>query len=239
MSIRAAIQSAGRNRLKVSAIGIGIVAYIGAIAYSGVRSWDLMSRTLPTELLGFAVLGILVLELSALALPLALHYWTIDGWHRTSAYAFYVVDMILVAANAILDNAHFSGSILPGFMAWYSTWVVPAMPIMVGAGWAVLLALDPHIQRQDKLRAMQAKFEDSIHEQTLAELDTEEIRAIASAAARRGALEIAGLARAPRIQAPQPQPDTKPEPTPAPARVVEVAPTTSPKAPSRNGVNHG
>lgn len=235
MSFRSAIQQANRNRLQVSAIGLGVLAYLGAILYSGVRSWDLMSRTLPADLLGFAVIGILVLELSAVALPLALHYWTIAGWHRTAAYIFYVADLALVAANAILDSAHIAGSVLPGFMAWYSTWVVPAMPILVGAGWAILLALDPHIRRQDKLREMRQILEDSIADQTLAELDSPDIKSIAAAAAKRDALDIVGLARAPRIQAPQ-QPEALRIEKPA-ARVVEVPTALDPKASSLNGKN--
>lgn len=244
MSISAAIANAGRNRLKTSAIGLGILAYMGAILYSGVRSWDLMVRTLPSDLLGFAVLGILVLELSALALPLALHYWTISGWHRTSAYVFYVADLILVAANAVLDSAHVSGAVLPGVMGVYSVWVVPAMPILVGAGWAVLLALDPNIKRNDKMREMQEQMRDRVHEMTLQELEAPEIQQIAHAAAKRDALEIAGIARAPRLPAPdKPTQAAKPE---QPARVeparIEVA-DADPKAPalvtvSRNGKGH-
>ncbi len=133
----------GRRALRGLAIFLSVVVYLAGLIYAGVRSYSLFAQTVDSGLLPLAVLGIVALEISALALPLAVHYWTAPGAQRLAALGFYLLDLTLIVANAILDAAHHSGTILPGFMAAYGAYAVPALPVAGMVGWALLWTLDP------------------------------------------------------------------------------------------------
>ena len=191
-----------RRALRGLAVGLGIVAYFGGLVYAGVRSYDLFSRTLPAELLPLAVLGILALELPAVGLPLAIHYWTAPGAQRMAAQAFYVADLLLIAANAILDSAHNAGDIVPGFMAAYGVYAVPALPIFVMVTWAALWALDPASREADMRAAVQAATFDAMLAQIVEEAKAvdiaDDVRAAAAERARAIVGETLGKGRAAR-----------------------------------------
>jgi len=204
-TVHTAMKDNSRRALRGLAVGLGLIAYAGGLLYAGVRSFDLFARTLPAELLPLAVIGILALELTAIGLPLAIHYWTAPGSQRMAAMGFYVVDLALIAANAILDSAHNAGDVLPGFMAAYGTYAVPALPIFVMVTWATLWALDPASREADMADTVRAATFDAMLSQIVEEAKSvdiaDDVRAAAAERARAIVGETLGRARRPALQA--------------------------------------
>ena len=138
------IMTKGRDAaVKSIAIGAGIVVYLGMLAYSGVHNYSVMTRGIQGDMVIWALLGVVALEVSAAALPLALHYWCYADLHRIAAFAFYAVDITLIVGNVILDNAITAGETLPAWIKIYQFYGAPIVPIIAGLGWSVLFLLDP------------------------------------------------------------------------------------------------
>ncbi len=204
-TVHTAMKDNSRRALRGLAVGLGLVAYFGGLLYAGVRSFDLFARTLPAELLPLAVIGILALELTAVGLPLAVHYWTAPGSQRMAALSFYVIDLVLIAANAILDSAHNAGDVLPGFMAAYGTYAVPALPIFVMVCWATLWALDPASRERDMAETVRSATFDAMLSQIVEEAKAvdiaDDVRAAAAERARAIVGETLGRPRRPALPA--------------------------------------
>ena len=138
------IMKSGRDAaVKSIAIGAGIVVYLGMLAYSGVHNYSVMTRGIQGDMVIWALLGVVALEVSAAALPLALHYWCYADLHRIAAFTFYAVDITLIVGNVILDNAITAGETLPAWIKIYQFYGAPIVPIIAGLGWSVLFLLDP------------------------------------------------------------------------------------------------
>jgi hypothetical protein len=103
MTVGDLMQEARRRAFRSLVLFLGIAAYAVALIYAGVHNYALLSRGVPPELIIFALLGLFGLEISAVALPLAVHFWTAPGLHRIAALAFYAVDALLLFGNSILD----------------------------------------------------------------------------------------------------------------------------------------
>ncbi len=215
-SVASAMQSGSRRALKGLAFVLSVIVYLAGLAYAGVRSYSLFAATIDPNLLPLAVLGIIALEVSALALPLAIHYWAAPGAQRIAAYGFYFLDLALIIANAILDAAHHDGAILPAFMQAYGVFAVPGLPVLCMAGWALLWILDPASREADMVATVRAATHeamlDQIRKATEAVDITEQVEAAANEAAR--ALVSETLGRAPKRskQAAAAWNVTKPEP---------------------------
>lgn len=138
------IMTKGRDAaVKSIAIGAGIIVYLGMLAYSGVHNYSVMTRGIQGDMVIWALLGVVALEVSAAALPLALHYWCYADLHRIAAFTFYAVDITLIVGNVILDNAITAGETLPAWIKIYQFYGAPIVPIIAGLGWSVLFLLDP------------------------------------------------------------------------------------------------
>ena len=138
------ILTKGRDEaVKRLAIGAGILVYVGMLAYSGVHNYSVMTRGLDGSMVVWAMLGVVALEVSAAALPLALHWWAYAPLHRYAAFAFYAVDIALIILNVVLDYAITAGETLPDWIKIYQFYGAPVVPIVAGLGWSVLFLLDP------------------------------------------------------------------------------------------------
>jgi len=151
------VMSEGSNSaLKSLAMLAGVLVYIGMILYSGVHNWRLMTAGVASDMVLWAALGVIALELSALALPLALHYWTHAPMQRIAAFAFYGVDLALIFANVVLDYAAATGEVLPGWLLMYKFFALPATPVIAGLGWSLLWLLDPSQRERAMIENLRA-----------------------------------------------------------------------------------
>ena len=155
---------AGKNKaLKSLAQLAGLIVYAGMIAYSAVHNWRLLSAGIDSSMVLWAAVGVIALELTALALPIALHHWTFGAMHRIAAFAFYGLDLVLIFTNVILDYALVSqGGDLPGWLQIYKFYALPATPVIAGLGWSLLFLLDPAQKERALTETLRAATRESL-----------------------------------------------------------------------------
>lgn len=100
-TISTTMKDSRHRALRLLAIALSLLVYLAGLAYAGVRSYTLFAATIDPALLPLAVLGIVALEISAVALPLAIHFWAQPGAQRMAALGFYFADLLLIASNAM------------------------------------------------------------------------------------------------------------------------------------------
>jgi hypothetical protein len=191
-TVSSAMKDNGRKALKGLAVFLSVIVYLAGLIYAGVRSYSLFARTVDADLLPLAVLGIVALEVSALALPLAVHCWTSPGAQRLAALGFYVLDLGLIVVNAILDAANHSGTLLPGFLQAYGIYAVPALPVACMIGWALLWALDPSSREHDMVQAVRAATHEALMAQIAKAAESVDITQQVEAAAGEAARALVG-----------------------------------------------
>jgi hypothetical protein len=149
MTVGDLMSESRRQAFKGLAIFVGLVVYAGMLVYAGVHNYSLFVRGLREDLVIFALLGLFTLELSAVGLPLAIHFWTAPGVHRIAALIFYLSDLALLAGNAVLDFRLNAGLALTEPLRLYLDFVAPATPLLVGLMWSLLFILDPANRLRD------------------------------------------------------------------------------------------
>lgn len=157
------IMSEGRNRaLKALAIFAGILVYLGMIVYSGIHNYSLMTAGVPPDLLIWAVVGVIALEITAVALPIALHWWTHSALQRFATFGFYFLDLALIFLNVVLDFALNAGNTTPAWMQYYLYYGVPATPVIAGVGWSILFLLDPSQRERGMVEGLRASTREAL-----------------------------------------------------------------------------
>jgi hypothetical protein len=194
MTVGDLMQEARRRAFRSLVLFLGIAAYAVALIYAGVHNYALLTRGVAPELIIFALLGLFGLEISAIALPLAVHFWTAPGLHRIAALAFYAVDALLLFGNSILDFHLNAGLALPAWMDLYLRYIAPATPLVVGAMWATLFILDPANRLRDVEMEMAAAARLALAARIAEAARAAEVNEIVEAAARQMAMELAARA---------------------------------------------
>lgn len=162
--------NAKNKALKTVAIVIGLLVYLGMIVYSGIHNYTLMTKGVPPDMLIWAMLGIIGLEATAIGLPIGLHWWMHSPLQRFAGIGFYIVDLLLVFVNVVLDFAINSGGTLPSWGTIWLEYVVPATPILVGVMYSILFMLDP------------SQIEHQLREQFMATVRVSQMNAVINAA---------------------------------------------------------
>lgn len=150
--------------LKAIAGLAGIIVYLAMIGYTLAHNFTLMTVGIPQDMFMWAVLGVAALEITAIALPIALHYWTHEPLQRIAALMFYVFDLGIVFINVVLDFAITAGESVPGWGQSWLFYVVPCVPIFAGVGWSILFMLDPSqkkLHRRELVREAISEAQDN------------------------------------------------------------------------------
>lgn len=199
-TISAAMTESQNRALKTFAVVLSLIVYLAGLVYAGVRSYTLFASTINPDLIMLAVVGIVALELSAVALPLTIHFWTQPGTQRMLAIGFYVLDLGLIAVNAILDAANHSGTILPGFLTAYGVYLVPALPLFCMAGWALVWMLDPASRERDMRESVKAATHEALLSQIQKAVEQADITQAVESAAQEAARALVSetIGHAPR-----------------------------------------
>jgi hypothetical protein len=211
---------ARRRAFGALAIFVGLAVYAGMLVYAGVHNYSLFVRGLREDLVIFALLGLFTLELSAIGLPLAIHFWTAPGVHRVAALTFYFVDLLLLAGNAVLDFRLNAGLELTEPMRLYLDFIAPATPLVVGLMWSVLFILDPANRIRDMEIELAAAARSALAARIAEAAKAADVNAIVEEAAREMARDL--VARA--VGRPLPSPVAVPSvngAVPDPERDVE------------------
>ena len=152
------VMKEGRTRaLKTLAFFASGLVYVGMILYSAVHNWHLLSMGVEPGYQMLAALGVFALELTALTLPIAIHFWCHAPLQRIAALGFYLADLGLVIGNVIIDYSIVSGvGGMPDWLTLYRFYVVPAVPIISGLGWALIWLLDPSARELATIETLRA-----------------------------------------------------------------------------------
>lgn len=137
---------------------ISLIVYAGMIAYSATHNWQLLTSGVNPDWVFVAAIGVISMELTAIALPLALHFWTHDSMQRIFAFGFYALDMVIIIANSLVNYAFNTGTTaeLPHWLETYRVMMLPAAPIVTGIGWSIIWMLDPAQRERATREALKA-----------------------------------------------------------------------------------
>jgi hypothetical protein len=156
------------RKFKGLAVFVGMLVYTGGmVAYSGTHNIHLMLRGVPGDLVLWAIVGVISLELTAIGLPLALHFWCHDPTQRMWAFIFYGVDITFIMLNVIADFSVVSNTTadMPGWVRLYLEWGAPASPVVSAVIWSVLFLLDPYQKERAKNERLAAELRSKLVDQ--------------------------------------------------------------------------
>lgn len=142
------MQKAPSEALKFWVIVVSALVYLAGIIYAETHAINALSKGTPEHLRKWALVGMIAAGVSAIALPLALKVWTIEAKQRIAAYAFYLVDFAFLVFNSFIDFNQTTGGQLAPWAVTYFTYVLPASPVIVAMGWALLWELDPAVKQK-------------------------------------------------------------------------------------------
>jgi hypothetical protein len=191
-TVSTAMKDSQHKALKGVAVTLSLIVYIACLAYAAVRSYSLFAATIEPNLLPLAVIGIVALELTAIALPLAIHFWTQPGAQRIAAIAFYLLDLTLIAINAVLDAGRHSQTILPDFLTAYGVYILPALPLACMLGWSLLWLLDPSSRDRDMRESVKAATHEALLSQIQKAVEQADITQAVESAAGEAARALVG-----------------------------------------------
>jgi hypothetical protein len=183
-----------RRAFRALAIFVGLAVYAGMLVYAGVHNYSLFTRGLREDLVIFALLGLFTLELSAIGLPLAIHFWTAPGVHRIAALAFYFADLALLTGNAVLDFRLNAELALTEPMRIYLDFIAPATPLIVGLMWSVLFILDPANRLRDLEMELASAARSALATRIAEAAKAADVNAIVEEAAREMARDLVARA---------------------------------------------
>lgn len=126
---------------KTIALWLGGAVYVGVVLLFLAFFQNLMAEQFTGFLKLVARIGAVLVALNALALPVALHYWTVTPGHKFVAVVFYALDIILMALNT-LAAANMHNGAIPEWLQNYTEYA-PASVVFTLFGWAVLYMTDP------------------------------------------------------------------------------------------------
>lgn len=163
---------------------LGGLVYIGVIIVSVVLTSMFITSILPGDAYGLRLLvtlGVCAVGLNAVALPVGLHFWAVDGAHRGLAITFYGADMLILAVNLVTSFSTLSGN-PPAWVESYAPYSV-GMLVFALASWGVLKMVDPGETAALELLKAQRQFRVKAIRQATAYLDSTEGRAAIAAGA--------------------------------------------------------
>lgn len=169
---------------KMATYILGGLVYAGVIVVATVLTSMFVTGILPENAYGLRVLitlGVIAVGLNAVALPIGLHFWAVDGLHRGLAIVFYAVDMVIIGLNLITAFSALSGR-PPAWVEQYEPYSV-GMLVFALASWGVLKIVDPGEKANLDLLKAQQTFRVRAIEQAAAFLESAEGRATIAAAA--------------------------------------------------------
>ena len=222
----------GQSRaLKAIAYALGLIVYLGGIAYAEARAYSLFVKTIDPELLPIAIIGIVALGLTAVAAPLAHHFGTAPGVQRIFLEVFYAFDIFAMAANAVLDAALHNTTGLTDLLTFWKAYVLPALPLVCLVGWTIFFMLDPAHRKRDMLLAARAATEEVLTSRVVEQMKATDLTDVVDAAARAAAAEIVGQTVGHGVALPP----TTPRPLLAPAEPMQAATPTLAAQIGKNG----
>ena len=147
--------------IKVIAVILSVLVYVSFVIYSEYHFYNLISHFVPSSFQAIGLVAVAASALTAVGLPVALHYWFREGKQQLVGFIFYGIHFLIVMLNLILDGTLIANGGVGEFAdGIYATWVLPAYIAFYGLFWSVLWYLDDGSERLDKKRELAHTLED-------------------------------------------------------------------------------
>jgi len=148
------MNSRNTKALQLIAVALAALTYCGAVIYGDIMFIQVMHSAFPSGVMGtLALAGAVMTAMSAITLPIALHYWFAPGLQFMWGVIFWAVDIVALSLNAMLAYQVATGGADTSLAMWQT--VSPATPMLAVIGWGIAFLLDP----SHKLRHAQAELE--------------------------------------------------------------------------------
>ncbi len=185
------MKNRNEKALKMVAIALAALTYAGAVMYGDIQFLQVMDKAFPNDgiLRALAMAGAVMTAVSALTLPLALHWWFSPGLQFLWGIAFWVLDILALGLNTILAYQIAIGKVDSMLVTWQM--ISPATPLLAVIGWGLAFLLDPSHKHRHAIAEMQADQIDTYAEQMRQAAKSEEVYAEILAAAKLQAREFA------------------------------------------------
>lgn len=142
-------------------VGLAYLVYCAAVIYGDLMFLQVVGAMFSDDpvLHALSFGGAIMTAASAMLLPIAKIRWLMPGNQMIAGWIFWGVEILLLAANAILAYSIVSGSNNELMVLWRP--FSPATPLVAVIGWGILFMLDP----RNKMRhAVFEGFADQVDE---------------------------------------------------------------------------
>ncbi len=142
--------------------------YCGGIVYVTAHNVNLFGGKMADDLKMWAYISVGVLTLNAIVLPIGIHDDFKPGGQREWALIAYGLDIIVAAANAVVDGLAVTNQSIVGILEFYNTYVVLAVPIFFGiVVWAVIWMLDPSQTERNDAAALEHATQERMRQRVM------------------------------------------------------------------------
>ena len=163
------------NGGKKTAMILGGIVYGGVIIVAVLLTSMFITGILDADaylLRALMTVGVVAIGINAIALPLALHFWAVEGAHRGAAITFYALDMCVIGLNIITSFSTLRGD-APAWVEQYAPYSV-GMFVFALVTWGILYMLDPGARAKLELRKAHERFSLNAFKQATSYLDSAE-----------------------------------------------------------------
>ncbi len=179
------MQKASGEGIKFWVIVVSALIYLAGIVYAEVHGLTMLQNGVVPEMRIWATMGMIAAGLSAVLFPIALKVWTIEAKQRLAAYAFYALDFGFLAFNAFTDFNVNSGGQLAPWAINYTTYLLPASPVILSMMWAILWELDPNVKQKILALTLRAAMKEKMARKVADAAKGANVTATVNAAAER------------------------------------------------------
>lgn len=179
------MQKSGSEALKWVVIVLSAGVYLAGIVYAEVHGLTMLQKGVAPEMRFWAGAGMVAAGVSAILYPIALKSWAIEAKHRIATTAFYVLDFAFLAFNAFTDFNTNAGQQLAPWAMTYTTYILPASPVIVAAMWAILWELDPAVKQKVLALTLRMAMREKMARKVADAAKGQNVSAVVNAAAER------------------------------------------------------
>jgi len=185
------VKSRNEQALKTISITLAALTYAAAVLYGDVQFLTVMQTAFPGDpmLRALAMAGAVMTAVSAMTLPIALHWWFSPGLQFIWGVSFWLIDILALGLNAMLAYELATGVTNSVITTWQI--FAPATPLLAVVGWGIAFLLDPSHRERHARAEMEAAQIDTYADQMRKAANSEEVYAEILAAAKIRAREFA------------------------------------------------
>lgn len=136
------------DKMKNAALIMGVIMYFGGVIAFTVLTMSFFTGWMdePQDLGDYVMLAamqgsVILIAFNAIAMPMAIHSWTLTGFHRALGFIFYGLDLTMLAINIIAAWSTLNGN-PPAWVVMYDNYSV-IMFITPLVSWGIMWIFDP------------------------------------------------------------------------------------------------